>query len=57
MRTFDYTAIGILILCTLAGTQAFFVETAVAETAQVVAPNATQSPATEDEVDLLSLQD
>jgi len=57
MRTFYYTAVGILIVGLLAGTKALAVGTALAETAQVVAPDSTQSPLTEDEVDLLNLLD
>ena len=57
MRTFDYTAVGILIVCMLAGTKALSVETAGTETAQVVVPDVKQTSASEDEVDLLNLLD
>lgn len=57
MRTFYYTAIGIFLVSLLAGSKALSVRAALAETAQVVAPDATQSPLTEDEVDLLNLLD
>ena len=57
MRAFDYAAIGVLIVCMLAGTKALSAETAVADMAQVVAPDAAQSPPAEDEGDLLNLLD
>ena len=63
MRSFDYAAIGVLIVCMLAGTKALSVDAgslviAVADVAQAVAPDPTQSPLTEEgEVDLLNLLD
>jgi len=62
MRSFDYAAIGVLIVCMLAGTKALSVDAgslviAVADVAQVVAPDDTQSPLAEDDVDLLNLLD
>jgi hypothetical protein len=57
MRIFDYTAIGILIVCMLGGTKALPAEMVLADMAQVVAPDATQSPPGEDEGDLLNLLD
>ena len=63
MRTFDYTAVGILIVCMLAGTKALSVDTAsmiaVADMAQVVAPDTAQSPrqASPEDEDLLNSLD
>jgi hypothetical protein len=50
MRSFDYTAIGILMICMIAGTKALSADAgslliAVADLAQVVAPDTTQSGA------------
>ena len=65
MRTFNYTAVAVLILWTLAGTKALSMDTAsmmiaVADMAQVVAPDTAQSPrqpSPEDEEDLLNTLD
>jgi hypothetical protein len=65
MRAFGYIGIGVLIVCTLAGTKAFSMDTAsmriaVADMAQVVAPDTAQSPrqaSPEDEEDLLNTLD
>jgi len=65
MRTFNYTAVAVLILWTLAGTKALSMDTAsmmiaVADMAQVVvAPDTTQSPGqpSPEEEDLLNTLD
>jgi hypothetical protein len=65
MRTFDYIGVGVLIVCMLAGTKALSVDTtsmmiAVADMAEVVAPDTEQSPrqpSPEDEEDLLNTLD
>jgi len=64
MHAFGYIAVGVLIVCMLAGTKALSVDTAsliaVADMAQVVAPDTAQSPrqpSPEDEEDLLNTLD
>ena len=64
MHTFGYIGIGVVIVCMLAGTKALSVDTAsmiaVADMAQVVAPDTAQSPrqaSPEDEEDLLNTLD
>ena len=66
MRSFNYTAIGVLMICMIAGTKVLSADAgslgiAVADdVAQVVAPDTAQSPrqaSPEDEEDLLNTLD
>jgi hypothetical protein len=63
MHTFGYIGIGVVIVCMLAGTKALSVDTAsmiaVADMAQVVAPDTAQSPrqASPEDEDLLNTLD
>ena len=62
MRSFNYTAIGVLMICMTAGMKVLSADAgslviAVADVEQVVAPDTTQLPLTEDGEDLLNTLD
>jgi hypothetical protein len=63
MRSFNYAAIGVLMICMIAGTKVLSADAgslviAVADdVAQIVAPETTQLPLTEDGEDLLNTLD
>jgi hypothetical protein len=62
MRSFNYTAIGVLMICMIAETKVLSADAgslviAVADVEQGVAPDTTQLPLTEDGEDLLNTLD